>query len=93
MDTGATELAVKRLVRFDGGSSLKAYVDVEIRNWFLIKGVRVVQGRNGLFVSMPRQQGKNGQWYDSVIALSKDAKTHLSRVVLDSYQEQSDTPS
>ena len=80
-------LAVKRLVRFNGKSSLKAYVDLEIGNLFLVKGLRVVEGKNGLFVSMPRQQGKDSKWYDSVVALTKEAKTEVGRVVLEAYQQ------
>ena len=81
-------LAVKRMVRFDGKSSLKAYVDLEIGNLFLVKGLRVVEGKNGLFVSMPRQQGKDAKWYDSVVALTKEAKMEVGQVVLDAYQQE-----
>ena len=88
METLGTDFAVKRLVKFDGAGSLKAYVDLEIPNLFLIKGLRVIEGKHGMFVSMPRQQGKNGQWFDSVVALSKETKTEVGRVVLEAYQQQ-----
>jgi len=87
MGQTSPELSVKRVVRFDGEGSLKAYCDLAIDEAFLVKGVRVVEGRNGLFVSMPRQQGKNAKWYDSVVALSKEAKEELGRVVLEAYQK------
>ncbi len=82
----AMELAVKRLVKFDGDGSLKAYVDLGIGDVLLIKGLRVVEGKNGLFVSMPRQQGKDHRWYDSVVVLTKETKTEIARVVLEAYQ-------
>jgi stage V sporulation protein G len=82
-----TELAVRRLVKFDGDGSLKAYCDLAIGDRFLVKGVRVVQGRNGLFVSMPREQGKDQKWYDSVAILTEEAKADVSRVVLEAYQQ------
>ena len=81
-------LAVKRIVRFEGEGSLKAYCDLMIGALFLIKGLRVVEGKNGLFVSMPRQQGKDAKWYDSVVALTKEAKTAVGRVVLEAYQQE-----
>ena len=86
MENGGTGLAVKRLVRFDGGGTVRAYCDVAIAGAFLIKGLRVVEGKNGLFVSMPRQQGKDHKWYDSVVALTKEAKTDVGRVVLEAYE-------
>ena len=87
METGTGELEVKRLIRFDGGSSLKAYVDLSINNQFLIKGLRVVEGKTGLFVSMPRQQGKDSKWYDSVVALDKEVRKAVGRVVLEAYEQ------
>ncbi len=86
MDASTAGVAVKRLLKFNGEGSLKAYCDVSVGNAFLIKGLRVVKGRNGLFVSMPRQQGKDRKWYDSVVALTKQAKAEVGRVVLDAYE-------
>jgi stage V sporulation protein G len=95
MERRMVELSVKRLIKFDGGGSLRAYCDLVIGEQFLIKGVRVVEGKNGLFVSMPRQQGKDTKWYDSVVALTKDTKEEVGRVVLDAYErevEHGDSP-
>jgi stage V sporulation protein G len=79
--------SVMRMVKFDGEGTVRAYCDLAIGNAFLIKGLRVVKGRNGLFVSMPRQQGKDKAWYDSVSPMTKEAKQEIDRVVLDAYQE------
>ena len=81
------DLTVKRLMKFDGDGSLKAYCDLAIGERFLVKGLRVVKGKSGLFVSMPRQKGKDAKWYDSVVALSREAKQDVDRVVLGAYQE------
>ncbi len=81
------ELKVQRLVRFEGEGSLRAFCDIAVGEFFLIKGLRVVEGKNGLFVSMPRQQGKDGKYYDNVVALNKDVKKETDRVVLQAYQQ------
>jgi stage V sporulation protein G len=81
-------LSVKRLVRFDGEGSLKAFCDIAIGEALLVKGLRVVDGKNGLFVSMPRQQTKAGRWFDTVSALTKEMKEEIGRVVLEAYQQQ-----
>ena len=81
-------LSVKRLVRFDGDGALKAFCDLAVGDVVLVKGLRIISGKNGLFVSMPRQQGKDAKWYDSVVALSKEAKTEIGRVVLEAYQQE-----
>ena len=55
---------------------------------FNIKGVRVIEGRHGLFVRMPRQQSKDGTWYDSVVPLSKAMWLDISRLVLETFERQ-----
>ena len=88
MEHVATQLSVKRLVKFDGEGSLKAYCDLAIGDLFLIKGLRVVDGKNGLFVSMPHQQSKGGKWFDSVQTLTKETKMEVERLVLAVYAEE-----
>ena len=88
MEALATELAVKRLVKFDGEGSLKAYVDLAVGESFLIRGLRVVKGKNGIFVSMPRQQGKNGKWFDSVMTMTPETKKEVEQVVLEAYHQE-----
>ncbi|PIQ88433.1 MAG: septation protein spoVG [Candidatus Omnitrophica bacterium CG11_big_fil_rev_8_21_14_0_20_42_13] len=81
-------IAVKRLHKLEGDGKLKAFADVAIADLFLVKGLRVVEGKNGLFVSMPSEQGKNGQWYPTIFPLSDEVKSQLNEAVLEAYQEQ-----
>ena len=87
MKTADVELSIQRLVRFDGDGSLRAFCDLVVGELFVIKGLRVVKGKNGLFVSMPRQQGKDTKWYDSVEPVSKEIKQVVDRVVLSAYEQ------
>jgi len=79
-------IQVNRIYKVDGDSKLKAFVDV---SWagVILKGLRVVNGSNGLFVSMPRHQGKDGKWYNTVYPTNKEIQKHLSDLVLAAYQE------
>ena len=80
------KLEVTRLNRFEGEGTLRAFCDVAVEEAFLIKGIRVVEGKKGLFVSMPREQGKDGNWYDTVIPLTKEVRQQVSEAVLNAYQ-------
>jgi stage V sporulation protein G len=53
----------------------------------VVKGFSVVDGSKGLFVSMPRHQGKDGKWYNTVYPVTKELKQKLSEVVLTAYKE------
>jgi stage V sporulation protein G len=79
-------LSVKRIHRMEGEGTLKAFCDLAIGDAFLIKGIRVMTGKNGLFVSLPREQAKDGEWYGTVIPLSKEVYQKVSQVVLEAYQ-------
>jgi len=79
------QIEVVRLNRLEGDGSLKAFCDISFFNTLIIKGLRVVNGKNGLFVSMPREQGKDGKWYQTVKPLSNEVKKVIEHAVLESY--------
>lgn len=86
-DTATGAFLVQRLIKFDGEGSLKAFCDLVVGEWFVIKGLRVVNGRKGVFVSMPRQQGKDTKWYDVVEPLTKEVKQEVDQLILAAYQQ------
>ena len=47
---------------------VRAFFDLTTEEGFIIKGFRLVEGINGLFVSMPSQKGQDGEYYDTVLA-------------------------
>ena len=77
---------VARMYKVDNDSSLKAFADVIVNEQVLIKGVRVVEGKDGnLFVAMPKQQGKDSRWYETVSLLDEEAKQEMQEAVLESF--------
>ena len=87
METNTLELHVQRMYRFETERPLKAFVDLIVNDALLIKGVRVLEGKNGLFVSMPQEQAKDKKWYDTVRCLSQDIREKITEVVLAAYKE------
>lgn len=79
-------IQVSRIYKVDGDSKLKAFVDVSLGG-IVVKGLRVVDGSNGLFVSMPQHQGKDGKWYNTVYPANKETQKQLSDLILSAYQE------
>ena len=79
---------VLRLHRLSGESSLKAFADVSFAGVFIVKGIKVVEGKKGLFVSMPSEKGKDGKWYDTAHPLTKEFRESLNEVVLEAYEQE-----
>ena len=70
------------------GSSGKtvAFFDIETNDGIAIKGFRLVNGSNGLFMSAPNQKGKDDKYYDTVI-LPKEMKSELEKMALEEYNK------
>jgi DNA-binding cell septation regulator SpoVG len=79
-------IGVSRIHKIDGDSKLKAFVDLSL-DGVIIKGLRIVSGSSGLFVGMPRHQGKDGKWYNTVYPATKEIQKQISDLVLAAYQE------
>jgi stage V sporulation protein G len=76
---------VVRLHKLDGEGPTKAFCDISVLGGLVINGLRVVAGKEGLFVSMPREVGKDGKWYNTVTAVKRELKDEIDKVVLEAY--------
>ncbi len=79
------KLSVTRLHKLDGDGATKAFCDISVLDSLVINGLRVVEGKDGLFVSMPREAGKDGKWYNTVIPLRREIKDEIEKLVLEAY--------
>lgn len=66
-----------------------AYFDIETPDGIVIKGFRLVQGSNGLFISAPDEKGKDGKYYDKVI-LPKEMKETVEKLAVEEYNKNGD---
>jgi len=80
------DLKVVRLYRLDGDSKTKAFADITIGD-FIVKGLRILTGKKGLFLGMPQEKSKDGNWYNTFYPATKEARQNLTEVVLAAYQE------
>jgi stage V sporulation protein G len=79
------EFKVTRLHKFDGTGAVKAVCDVSISDQFMVKGFRIIEGKNGLFVGVPQEPGKNGKWYDNAFPLTREVRQALNKTVITAY--------
>ena len=67
-------------------SIVLAFVNIQIDN-LIIKGCRIINGKNGLFLSYPRERGKDDKWYDIVIPTEASTKIEIESYVLAEYKK------
>ena len=80
-----------KIERMNKGSwgKVRAFFDLTTTEGFTIKGFKIIEGINGLFVSMPSQKSSDGEYYDSIYA-SKELRDELNLLALDAYGTQHD---
>ena len=83
------DVEVADIRKITGDGNLKAFADVRLGGSLLIKGVSVMKGKNGVFVSMPRKASKDGRWFD-VLEAEDALKTEIEEKVLESYDRETD---
>ena len=69
-------------------SNLKAFATLEIDSAFVVKGIKIVEGKSGLFVSMPSHKGDDGQYYDDCFPITKKASEDVNEAILAMYEEE-----
>lgn len=67
-------------------SKVNAFVDLETNEGIIIKGFKIINGPNGLFVGAPNDKGKDGKYYDSVL-IPKEMKNDLDKLVIEEYNK------
>lgn len=68
----------------EAGGKTAAFFDIQTTDEIVIKGFRLVNGANGLFISSPNEKGKDGKYYESVI-LPKEMKNSLEKLAIEEY--------
>ena len=66
---------------------LKAYVSIVLDDCFLVSDLKVIQGPNGVFVSMPSKRKKNGEFKDIAHPLNRETRERMERKILSEYEK------
>ena len=66
---------------------LKAYVSIVLDDCFLVSDLKVIQGPNGLFISMPSKRKKNGEFKDIAHPLNRETRERMERRILEEYDK------
>ena len=68
-------------------SNLKAFAKVILNDQFIISGIRIVEGKNGLFLGFPQDYDKEQKkGYDIAFPITAELRTYFTESVLMQYQ-------
>ncbi len=65
---------------------LKGFANVTFDEAFVVRGMKIIQGNNGFFVSMPSRKRPDGTYQDIAHPVSKDMRQTIEMKVLEAYE-------
>ena len=69
-------------------NALKAYVNIVIDDAFVVKNIKIIEGKKGLFISMPSQKRSKGEFVDIAHPINTETRDMLKKVIMDKYYEE-----
>ncbi len=81
-----TEVRVRLVNKED--SKLKAVASMTIDSCFVVHDIKVIQGNEGMFISMPSRKTPEGEYKDIVHPLNTETRESISKLVIDAYEQE-----
>ena len=84
-----TDVRIIPLLQIEVMTHTKALAEIVFNDQLLIRGIRVVEGENGLYISYPFHPttGEDGQPRSTVFPITKALRDHVEAVVIEKYQD------
>ena len=67
---------------------LRGFANVTFDNAFVVRGMKIIQGNTGYFVSMPSRKRPDGTHQDIAHPVNRDMRNDLEKAVLEAYEEE-----
>lgn len=71
-----------RMNKVENVGKVKAFAIVTLGDAFVVHGVKVIEGSNGIFVAMPNRKDSEGKFVDVAHPITKEFKEVLDEAVL-----------
>lgn len=69
---------------------LKAYVTVTFDDAFVVRGMKVIRGNEGMFVAMPSRKMPDGTFRDIAHPINNEMRRHIETIVIEQYEKELD---
>lgn len=80
-----TEVRLK-LIDNENNPKMKAVASITLNDSFVVSELRVIEGKNGVFVAMPNHRGKDGTYKDTVHPVTDEARREIVDAVIEKYK-------
>ncbi len=66
---------------------LKGYVTITFDRCFVVRDIKIIQGTEGYFVSMPSKKKKDGTYQDVAHPIDKETRAMIETKILEEYRK------
>ena len=66
---------------------LKAFVNVSFDDVFVVRGLKVIKGANGFFISMPSRKMPDGSFRDIAHPITNEFRQFIEKVIIYKYNK------
>ena len=67
---------------------LKAFASMTFNDAFVIRGLKIIEGTNGMFVAMPSRKRPDGTYQDIAHPINNDSRKFIEDRILDEYEKE-----
>jgi stage V sporulation protein G len=67
---------------------LKAFASITFDDCFVVRGLKVINGSQGYFVSMPSRKRKDGSYQDIAHPINNEMRKEIEDKVLDTFESE-----
>lgn len=75
-----------RINKVEGDEKLRAFASLVLDDCFLVGDLRVVEGEDGYFVSMPSKRKRDGSFKDIAFPMNNETREQIEQKVLLAYE-------
>lgn len=80
-----TDIRVRLVNKED--TKLKAVASITIEDGLVVHDIKIIDGKDGLFISMPSRKTPDGEYKDIVHPINTEVREQIKNAVITAYEE------
>lgn len=81
------EITEVRITPRNDDGRLKAFANITFDSCFVVRGLKIITGNDGLFVSMPSRKRGDGTYQDIAHPIDNEMRNTIEETILDAYYQ------
>lgn len=79
-----------KVTKYKNGAT-RGFASVTFDGLLCVTGITIMEGKKGMFISMPQSKDKEGNYHDIVFPITKEGREGIQKKVLEAYNKDADS--